>query len=176
MDAKRHIRNLALVGFMGVGKSSTGHLLAESLGYEFVDTDSLIEERAGKTTAQIFQEFGEKTFRELEVKVGILLAEKSRTVIATGGGFAVNPENMDRLRSHALVVCLWASPEVIYERVRHQDHRPLLRCPDPLDKIRRMLAEREPAYRKADVLVNTEQRTNREVAYQVLHHFQSACP
>ncbi len=176
MESKRPFRNLALVGFMGVGKSSTGHLLAEALDFDLVDTDALIEETVGKTAAQIFEEFGEAAFRDLESQVGLTLEGRTRIVIATGGGFAMNPQNMQRLKSHSLVVCLWASPEVIFERVRNQDHRPLLRCADPLGKIRKMLSEREAAYRQADVLVNTEQRTNREVAHQILHHFTSACP
>ena len=176
MTADRHIQNLALIGFMGVGKSSTGHFVATGLGFEFVDTDALIEETTGKTVPQIFQEFGESAFRDLEVQAGQLLEGRSRVVIATGGGFVLNPQNMERLKRHSLIVCLWASPEVIYERVRHQSHRPLLQDPDPLARIRDLLSQREPVYKQADVLVNTEQRTNREVASKVIHHFQSHCP
>jgi shikimate kinase len=82
------------------------------------------------------------------------------------------PENLTRLRTHALIVCLWASPEKIWERVRNQSHRPLLRGPDPQAKIRELLATREPFYRQADVLLNTELRSIREVAQQVVHQFR----
>ncbi|MBI1842123.1 MAG: shikimate kinase [Verrucomicrobia bacterium] len=170
------MHNLALIGFMGVGKTSTGHLVATGLGFEFVDTDALIEETVGKTIPQVFQEFGEPAFRDLEVQVGRLLESRRRVVIATGGGFVLNAENMQRLKRHALVVCLWASPEVIFERVRHQGHRPLLQGPDPLGQIRLLLLQRGAVYKQADVLVNTEQRTNREVASKIIHHFQSLCP
>jgi len=78
------------------------------------------------------------------------------------------------LREHALVVCLWASPEAIWERVRHQTHRPLLQTADPLSRIRELLAEREPHYRQADILVHTEMRTAREVAHQVVSQYRAA--
>jgi shikimate kinase len=95
-------------------------------------------------------------------------------VISTGGGLPVNPANMASLKSHALVICLWASPEVIWEHVRGQNHRPLLTESDPLEKVRSLLAAREPFYRQADVLVNTEMRSLREVAQQVIHQFRLA--
>lgn len=166
--------NLSLVGFMGTGKSSTGHLLAEMLQYEFVDTDALIEHQAGESILELFARSGEAAFRRLEAEVATVLEGRQRTVISTGGGFILNPANLESLRRHSLVVCLWASPEAIFERVRHQHHRPLLKDPDPLGRIRKLLAEREPFYRKADVLVNTDLRSTREVALQVLHHFQVA--
>src|SRR5438552_14450990 len=97
-----------------------------------------------------------------------------KTVIATGGGLSANADNLASLKQHALVVCLWASPEVIWERVHSQTHRPLLQGPDGMAKIRELLAKREPFYRQADVLVNTEMRSIREVTQHVLHQFQMA--
>ena len=97
-----------------------------------------------------------------------------RTVIATGGGLITNEENLNSLKTHALVICLWASPETIWERVKSQTHRPLLQTPDPLPKIRQLLAEREPFYRRADVLVNTEMRSVKEVGHHVIHQFRLA--
>ena len=170
---QRNLHNIALVGFMGTGKSSTGNHLADLAGFEFVDTDALIEKQTGKSISQIFSGHGEAMFRDLETQMGVALAGRQGLVIATGGGFILREENLETLKSHALVVCLWASPEVIFERVRFQDSRPLLKSPDPLATIRSMLAEREPVYRKADVLVNTEQRSCREVAVQILNHFHS---
>lgn len=170
----RNPSNIALVGFMGTGKSSTGNLLADMAGFEFVDTDALIERQTGKSIPDIFADQGEAMFRDLETQVGESLATRRGLVIATGGGFVLRTQNLEKLKTHSLVVCLWASPEAIFERVRFQDHRPLLKGPNPLGTIRAMLAEREPVYRQADVLVNTEQRSCREVAVQVLNHFHSA--
>ncbi len=159
---------------MGTGKSSVGRMIADQLHFTFLDTDELIESRAGKSISAIFSEEGEAAFRKMEETVVAELASRKRTVISTGGGVAAVPANLDRLREHALVVCLWASPEKIWERVRGQSHRPLLREADPLAKIRQLLDAREPFYKEADVLLNTEVRSVREVAQQVLHHFNLA--
>jgi len=173
MQSDRHPANIALIGFMGAGKSSVGHLVAEQLHFEYLDTDELIQTRAGRTITEIFQTDGEPAFRKMEADLVVELASRTRTVIATGGGLPVNPANLAGLKACALVVCLWASPETIWERVKHQTHRPLLHDPDPQKKIRDLLAAREPFYRQADVLINTELRSVREVAQQVVHHFRS---
>lgn len=172
MSNARDIRNIALVGFMGTGKSSVGRLIAGQLHFSFLDTDETIESRAGKTVSKIFAEDGEAAFRKLEREVVAELSSRTKTVISTGGGLAANEANLASLKEHALVVCLWASPEKIWERVRHQTHRPLLQDADPQAKIRRLLTEREPFYKQADVLMNTEVRSLREVAQTVLHQFQ----
>jgi shikimate kinase len=159
---------------MGTGKSSVGRVVAEMLQFRFLDTDHIIEERAGTTIKDIFGQHGEAAFRDLERRLVEELAQSNDTVIATGGGLPVNPANMASLKSHALVVCLWASPEKIFERVRAHTHRPLLNESDPLAKIRELLAIREPFYRQADVLINTEMRALREIATHVAHEFQLA--
>ncbi len=176
MSGQRQIQNLALIGFMGTGKSSVGQLVAAQLHFSFVDTDQLIESRAGKTISEIFSQAGEKVFRELETQLLLELGRNQNTVISTGGGLSANAANLASLKQHALVVCLWASPEAIWERVRDQTHRPLLQDPDPREKIHQLLAAREPFYRQADVLVNTEQRSMKEIAQHVLHQFHLARP
>ncbi len=174
MHAARDYHNIALVGFMGTGKSSVGHHVAAQLHFHFVDTDALIESRAGATIAEIFARDGEPRFREYEALVTADLAHCRRTVISTGGGLVANPANLEALKSHALVVCLWASPETILERVHHQSHRPLLHGPDPLAKIRSLLSVREPFYKQADILLSTDCRCIREVAHQVVSQFRLA--
>src|SRR5438093_12068595 len=130
MTSGRVVHKLALVGFTGTGKSSVGQLVAAQLHFRFADTDELIEARAGKSISAVFAEEGEPQFREYERAVVEELRNFHRTVIATGGGLVANEENLNSLKSHALVICLWASPETIWERVRGQPHRPLLRTPD----------------------------------------------
>lgn len=176
MTGTRPIRNLALIGFMGTGKSTVGRQAAHLLQFTYLDTDHVIEARAGKTISEIFQQDGEPAFREWERRIVGELAHRTQTVIGTGGGLPVNAENLASLKTHALVVCLWATPEAIYQRVRDHSHRPLLADPDPLEKIRELLAIREPYYRQADVLVNTELRSVREVVMQVVHQFHQAHP
>ncbi len=174
MNAKRPIRNLALIGFMGTGKSSVGRLVADLLHFTFLDTDHVIEARAGKPISDIFAQDGEPAFRKWESRIVEELTLRDKTVISTGGGLPAYEENLISLKTHALVVCLWASAETIYERVRGHNHRPLLEEPDPLAKIRSLLAVREPYYRQADVLVNAEIRSIREIATQVIHQFHMA--
>ncbi len=157
---------------MGTGKTSVGKLVAEQLHFDYLDTDEMIQSATGKTIAEIFKNEGEKNFRELEEKVVEEISVRTKTVVSTGGGLPVNPNNLATLKSHALVVCLWASPEKIWERVKNQSHRPLLHDENPQQKIRELLAAREPFYKKADVLLNTELRSLREVAQQVVHQFR----
>lgn len=159
---------------MGTGKSSVGRLVADMLRFTFLDTDDVIAARAGKTIPEIFDQQGEAVFRDWERKIVEELARRSKTVIATGGGLPANEANLTSLKTHSVVVCLWSSPEKIWERVRSHTHRPLLNQPDPVAKIHELLAEREPYYRQADVLINTEMRSLREVASQVIHQFHLA--
>jgi shikimate kinase len=172
MHSDRHPSNIALIGFMGTGKTSVGRVVADALGFEFLDTDELIQSRTGRTIADIFAKEGEPAFRALERQVVQELSTQAKTVISTGGGLPTNAENLAALKSFALVVCLWASPEKIWERVRHQSHRPLLHDADPQQKIRDLLAVRAPFYREADVLVNTDLRAAREVAQQIVLQFK----
>jgi shikimate kinase len=163
-----------LVGFMGVGKSSVGRIVAEQLRFDFVDTDDLVQERIGRPIAEIFAQEGEVAFRRYERAIVEDLAARDNLVIATGGGLICAPENLESLRAHALIVCLWASANTIWERVRDQTHRPLLQSPDPKATIAELLARRGPIYRQAGVLVGADLRTPREVAQQVVHHFHLA--
>ncbi len=174
MSGQRIIKNLALIGFMGSGKSSVGRLAAAQLDFQFVDTDDLIEARAGKPISDIFSQDGEEAFRNLERQIVSDLSQYDHTVISTGGGLGANPENLASLKEHALVVCLWASPDTVWQRVGRQTHRPLLQTADPECKIQQLLAERAPIYRQADVLVSTEARSMKEVAHHLLHEFKAA--
>lgn len=159
---------------MGTGKSSVGRMVAAQLRFEFLDTDQLIEARSGKRISEIFAEAGEGGFRKIENEVVAELATMRRTVFATGGGLGANPEHLANLKEHALVVCLWATPDVIWQRVRSQTHRPLLHAPDPMARIRELLEARGPVYRQADILIGTGMRSIKEVAFQVRHSFEEA--
>ncbi|HEU6448642.1 MAG TPA: shikimate kinase [Verrucomicrobiae bacterium] len=172
MQNGRHIVNIALIGFMGTGKTSVGRLVADLLQFDYLDTDEMIQSATGKTIAEIFLREGEPAFRSLEEKVVEEISHRKNLVISTGGGLPINPKNLDGLKSNSLVVCLWASPEKIWERVKSQTHRPLLQDENPKAKICELLAAREPFYKQADVLINTELRSMREVALQVVHQFR----
>lgn len=159
---------------MGTGKSSVGRLVADLLRFGFLDTDELMEKRSGKSISNLFEQDGEPVFREQERQVVDELQNQKGVVISTGGGVGASEANLASLKKHALVVCLWASPHIIWNRVRTQTHRPLLQTADPEQKIRDLLALREPIYRQADILLNTEVRSAKEVAQHVVHEFHFA--
>jgi len=174
MNSGREYRNIALLGFMGAGKTCVGRLVANKLQFQFIDTDHLIETRAGKPIPAIFAQEGEDAFRALERQIVEELKNLSHTVISTGGGIGANPELLASLKTHALTFYLWAPPEVIWQRIQGQQNRPLLQqCPDPQAKIKELLAIREPVYKQADVLISTLYRTPAEVAAHVIQEYLS---
>jgi len=149
--------SLALIGFMGTGKTVVGRRLAQKLGKEFIELDALIEKKAGKSIPEIFRRDGEIGFRELEIKVTREVAGRKNAVIACGGGIILNTINIDRLRQECVIVCLTASPAIILKRTSgDKDERPLLAVADRLRQIRELLKFRQPFYeRSADITVNT---------------------
>lgn len=150
-------KNIVLIGFMGTGKTSLGKLLARKLDYQFLDTDQLIEAESGLKIREIFQRYGEAHFRQLEADLARKLGNTTAKVISTGGGFPLKPENIQQLRSNGFIVLLQATPKVIYHRVSGDESRPLLKNPDPLGTIGRLLAERQRFYEKADFVLNTDE-------------------
>jgi shikimate kinase len=140
---------------MGTGKTTVGNRLAEILGFTFVDTDREIEERTGKSITRLFSEDGEAYFRDLESEVIEEVSTRSKTVISSGGGSVVRPENLQRLRQSGLVVCLSATPEVVLQRIQGAADRPLLRVSEPLKEIERLLQLRESGYSMAHLTVDT---------------------
>jgi len=151
--------NIALIGFMGTGKTDVGRLLAKKLGKDFIEVDGLIEQRAGKSIPEIFQQDGEIAFRELEIEATREAAEKKNAVIACGGGVVLNQINVDRLREHGVIIYLTASPEVILKRTSSDiDERPLLVAKDKASQVEKLLNFRRPFYeRAADMTVNTSE-------------------
>jgi len=147
--------NVVLIGFMGTGKSAVGRALAARLGRPFVDTDALIEERAGRPIPRVFAEDGEDAFRRLEAEVVEAASARTGAVIATGGGVVLRADNMTRLRSHGIIVALRAAPAAILARVGADGSRPLLGA-NPAESVRRLLDQRDPLYRDADLVVDTD--------------------
>lgn len=152
---------IALTGFMASGKSSTGHALAERLGWEFIDLDELCETTAGKTIAEIFEEGGETLFRRIEVKClrQALCSAKENLVLALGGGTLLQGEAMDLLRGRCICVYLKASPESLLQRLSGDNggKRPLLGGEKLERRIPQLLAQREAGYGEmAEFCVNTD--------------------
>jgi shikimate kinase len=165
--------NLVLTGFMGTGKTTVGKKVAKELGMEFVDTDKEIEQVTGLAVSEIFSRYEEIRFRSEEQAAVRRLAQGDNRVIATGGGVVLNQDNMTHLRANGVVICLTATPEIIYERVRRKKTRPLLATEDPEAAIRKLLQEREQFYRVADEIIDTSGKDPEQVRDEVIAIFKS---
>ena len=162
--------NIALIGFMGAGKTAVGQLLAKKLDRKFIEMDLVIEQQTGKSIPEIFQQDGEIAFRELEIEVTREIAERKNAVIACGGGLVLNKINIDRLRESARIVYLTASPRVILKRVSSEEgQRPLLEVDNPTLTIQELLRFRKPFYeRAADITIDTSKLDINSVAEQII--------
>lgn len=153
------IRNVFLVGPMGAGKTTVGRRLAQSLGWDFFDSDEEVERRTGTRISIIFEIEGESGFRQREHRALLDLAARPGAVIATGGGAVLLPENRELLRRHGVVVYLRTSVAEQLRRTRGSTHRPLLNDDDPEQRLRELARVREPLYEAvADIIVDSPGR------------------
>ena len=165
--------NIAVYGFMGVGKTTIGRLLAESLGYGFIDMDQEIEKRTDTSISEIFRLQGEQRFRQLESELVNELAEKDNLVIACGGGAIANRENAEVMRQSSRMVYLIASIPEIIKRTRRNNDRPLLDVSDPVQTASFLLEKREPIYREfAEIIIDTTKLTPVEVVERILEELR----
>lgn len=154
---------VTLVGMMGAGKSEVGRRLANKLERRFVDSDQEIETRAGKTISAIFNEEGEKYFREMEAAVIAELLAHDDIVLATGGGAVTIPETLNGLKEKTLMVWLRARVDTLFERVKEDPSRPLLQQNDPRGVLENLLAVREDLYGQAHMAVDCDDKTPQEI-------------
>lgn len=160
--------NIILIGFMGSGKSAVGHRLAQELKMNYLDTDELIERTEKMSINDIFAQKGESYFRDLETEVIKTLADYDNFVISTGGGMVLREENVKMLKEIGPLVLLWADPEVVYQRVKRETHRPLLNVPDPRREIKKILDYRTPIYnRVADFKLDTSKLNVEEAVKEI---------
>ena len=148
-------RTVALVGLMGVGKSSIGRRLAQRLGLPFIDADTEIEAAAGSTIEEIFQRHGEAAFRDGERRVIARLLESPTHVLATGGGAFMDPSTRALIRARAISIWLRADIELMLARVGRRSNRPLLKGGEPRAVLEQLIAQRYPIYAEADLTVDS---------------------
>ncbi len=169
---ERRADRIFLTGFMGSGKTTVGPILANTLGFDFVDIDKAIEQRTGRTIVEIFLSEGEESFRAIERTVLEELSGREGCVISLGGGTIASEENFRFIRSHGLIVYLKLSEDEIVKRVRHRPDRPLLHDEDggllsgeKLEaKVKGLLRAREPFYLMSDLVIPSHER---KVGYTV---------
>ena len=155
-------RTIALVGLMGVGKSSVGRRLASAIGLPFRDADAEVETAAGRSVAEIFETLGEAAFRDGERRVISRLLEGPPHDLATGGGAFMSPETRSLIKARAISVWLKADLAMLARRIGRKDSRPLLAGKDPLEVLRAQAEARYPLYAEADLTVETH-----DAAHQV---------
>lgn len=170
------MKNIVLVGFMGSGKTTVGRLIAAETGMPLVDMDALIEQRAEKPIARIFQEEGEAHFRRLERGLVQELAALEGHIISTGGGIVLNPDNIADFEKTGLVVCLLADAETVLDRVRHDTARPLL-AGDKQHRIIELLEQRRPLYEGITHRIDTSGRPSPiPTAREIIELYRSIQP
>jgi shikimate kinase len=168
------IERIVLIGFMCSGKSTVGRLLADRLGWELIDFDETIERREERRIADVFRENGESHFRRLEAELTAQVEARKSVVLVPGGGWVTQHGLVERLRPSSLFVWLRVQPDTVYGRQSRLglEDRPLLAVDDPRGAIQELLAAREPLYRQADVMIDTDDRLAEEVAEQIVDLLQ----
>jgi shikimate kinase len=166
-----------LVGFMGSGKTSVGKVVAERLGWRFVDFDHAIEAETGQSVAEIFRQRGEPAFRAIEEQTARRLLEQRHVVFASGGGWAAAPGRLANVPPATATFWLQVSPvEAIRRAGAASGTRPLLARPDAKEEASRLIAQRAPYYKDAMWAVDTERSTVLDVAARVLRILAEAYP
>jgi len=164
-------QNIFLVGLMGAGKSTVGRQLARRMKLKFYDSDHVIVEKTGVPISTIFDIEGEEGFRDRETQVLEELSRYEGCIIATGGGSLTRQQNCEIIKNSGCVIYLRTSAERLYSRIKHDQSRPLMQTENPLQTLRDLLADREPAYLEAaDIVI----RTGNQKVGVVLHRIEQA--
>jgi len=153
---------------MGTGKTEVSRELARLLTMKLIDIDTEIEKSAKMSINQIFEQFGEQKFREMETEMIEKVSCEKNVIISTGGGAVLKQENMDALKKTGRVICLMATPETILQRTSGTSERPLLQVEKPLEKINELFNLRKPFYEKADMMIDTENKTPLQIAEEII--------
>jgi shikimate kinase len=173
----RQSRSIVLIGMMGAGKSSVGRCLHRRTGLALHDTDEIVAANFGMSIPEIFAEHGEKKFREAETEALRSVRTEEQTIIITGGGIVLRKENVEILRSQAVMVWLDGDEKTLFARASRKQNRPLLQTKNPRRAFSQILGSRRPLYAKiADIRVDTSVLTDEEVAVAILAKLRRVNP
>lgn len=167
------MKNIMLIGFMGTGKSTVASCLCREYGMGIVEMDELIAKRAGMSISDIFAQYGEEYFRDLETNLVLELQSQSNQVVSCGGGVVLRERNVEEMKKGGSIVLLTAEPETILERVKDDDNRPLLRGNKNVAFISDMMEKRRPKYEAAaDVVIHTDGKEVEEICREIIEKVQ----
>lgn len=168
--------NVYLIGLMGAGKTTVGKKLASLLLLDFIDIDQLVEQRTGVSISHIFEVEGESGFRERESKLLAEVSDGRQAVISTGGGVILRAQNRQVMRKHGQVIYLRVSLEILWQRLKNSQTRPLLQQCDPKVKLTQLMLERDPLYAdEADFIVESNADTAIKSAKKIYDLLKSTC-
>lgn len=162
------MKNIALIGLMGVGKTSVGKLLSKKINYSFIDTDEYIQNEHLMTINEIFKTYGEEQFREFEHNIIKNIYNIKNTVIATGGGIVLNHKNVEVLRKTCFIILLQASPDFIFSNISNCKERPLLNTGDQYQKICQLIEQREKYYKIYDYKLDVDNLLIEQVVDEIM--------
>ncbi len=162
--------NLYIVGFMGSGKTAVAKEISKTTDLKYIEIDELIEKKEGRSINDIFKDSGEDYFRKIEKETIKEIGLSDNQVVSCGGGVVIDRENISLMKDSGLLVCLKAEPEVIYQRIKGQKHRPLLNVDNPQLKIEKLLEKRKPFYEMADCIIETSNLSIEQAAQEVINH------
>ncbi|MFQ9515073.1 MAG: type I 3-dehydroquinate dehydratase [Eubacterium sp.] len=161
--------NIALIGFMGTGKTTISKALSRITGFDEIDVDQYIVDKEGMEISDIFEQNGEQYFRELETRALKEIQNGKGQIISCGGGAVLRDENVEILKKGGVIVLLTATPETIFERVKDHTHRPILNNDMSLEHVKQLMSSREPRYQSvADIKVNVDSNDRVQTCYDML--------
>jgi len=171
MNLIKSKKNLVLIGMMGSGKTHLGANLAKKLNYEFYDTDHLIENHTNLKISKIFNDFGEKYFRDIEQKITLNILKKRNSVISLGGGGFLNHTIRKFTRTSCITVWLKWNSSTLIERVKRNKKRPIISNMDNLE-IKKLMEKRSKIYSKSDIKINCEKMENKEIINKIINLYE----
>ena len=175
-NSSQPYRHIALVGMMGCGKSTVGRFLARITHWPYHDIDLIIERETGQSISEIFDTIGESFFRRHELEVIERLPGSEPSIVSTGGGLFIQERPRQILLQHAYTFYLQASPQILWERVRFSENRPLLHNPEPQKILTDLLEKRDPIYRLAHFTIPIENKKIEQIAQEILSHLPFKLP
>ena len=168
------MKNIVLTGMMGAGKTTAGNVISGILtDFSFIDMDGEIEKELGISISEIFKEYGEAYFRDIETNFLKKYSNQNNLIISTGGGIVERSGNIDLIKKSGVMFYLSAPAEELFERIKHTTNRPLLANPNPCDKIKELLSRRAKNYKKADFEIITTNKTIQEIAQEIVKKYKN---